>query len=434
MIKPEIRLDEMKREEVVEHLKQTVRPDEGVIPAFLLGDPTVYKLEHEKVFMKTWVFLGHESEVPNNGDYLTRDLAGYSVIIARANDGVLRSFYNMCTHRGMKLCRADKGNKSQFTCPYHGFNFKNTGELIGVPLQKNIYGGQLDFDKLALHEVTIDTYKGLIFGTWNDNPEPLKEFLGDFTWYLDMVVGRAEMEVLGPPQKFVVHSHWKIGADNFVSDSYHTMVTHGSIVQLGMVPNATYSKKGYQVHTKNGHGGNIGMPNPDFAFLEELIPEYKKNLSPEQFDVMSNVKNIIGTIFPNLSCLVSHTSVKGQLISNTTLRLWKPIAHDKMEVITWFLVEKGAPEEWKKRSRESYILTFSPSGIFEQDDTEVFTDITATATGVVPYAKNFNYNYTMGMHRTPVTDFPGPGVVYDDKFSEAGSRNYYRYWLDMMGR
>jgi hypothetical protein len=176
------------------------------------------------------------------------------------------------------------------------------------------------------------------------------------------------------------------------------------------------------------------MPNPDFAFLEELIPEYKKNLSPEQFDVMSNVKNIIGTIFPNLSCLVSHTSVKGQLISNTTLRLWKPIAHDKMEVITWFLVEKGAPEEWKKRSRESYILTFSPSGIFEQDDTEVFTDITATATGVVPYAKNFNYNYTMGMHRTPVTDFPGPGVVYDDKFSEAGSRNYYRYWLDMMGR
>jgi phenylpropionate dioxygenase-like ring-hydroxylating dioxygenase large terminal subunit len=256
MIKPEIRLDEMKREEVVEHLKQTVRPDEGVIPAFLLGDPTVYKLEHEKVFMKTWVFLGHESEVPNNGDYLTRDLAGYSVIIARANDGVLRSFYNMCTHRGMKLCRADKGNKSQFTCPYHGFNFKNTGELIGVPLQKNIYGGQLDFDKLALHEVTIDTYKGLIFGTWNDNPEPLKEFLGDFTWYLDMVVGRAEMEVLGPPQKFVVHSHWKIGADNFVSDSYHTMVTHGSIVQLGMVPNATYSKKGYQVHTKNGHGGN----------------------------------------------------------------------------------------------------------------------------------------------------------------------------------
>lgn len=431
-MKTEVRLDEMSRNEVIQYLNQTMRPEEGAIPAYVFGDPTIYQLEHEKVFMKTWIFLGHESEIPNRGDYLTRDLAGYSVIISRGNDGVIRGYYNMCTHRGMKLCRADKGNSSKFTCPYHGFTFNNTGELIGVPLKKDIYDDQLDTEKLSLRQFHLDTYKGLIFGSWNDQPEPLEEFLGDYKWYLDLVVGRAEMEVVGPPQKFVIHSHWKIGADNFVSDSYHTMVTHGSIVQLGMVPKATYSKIGYQVATKNGHGGNIGMPNPDFAFVEELIPEYKKNLTSEQFDVLSQVKNIIGTVFPNLSFLISHTKIKGQLISNTTLRLWKPIAHNKMEVITWFLVEKNAPQDWKDRSRESFILTFSPSGIFEQDDTEVFTDITEISTGVVPYAKNYTYNYTMGMHRKPVEDFPGPGTVYDDKFSEAASRNYYRYWLELM--
>jgi phenylpropionate dioxygenase-like ring-hydroxylating dioxygenase large terminal subunit len=432
MNKPQALLHEMSREEVLQHLNETVRPEEGAIPAYILADPSIYKLEHEKIFMKTWVLLGHESELSEKNDYLTRDLAGYSVIITRAADGELRAFYNMCTHRGMKLCRADKGNKANFVCPYHGFNFRNTGELIGVPLQNDIYGDRMDKSKMSLHKVTIATYKGLIFGTWNDNPQPLEEFLGDYKWYLDIVFGRTEMEVVGPPQKFIVHSNWKIGSDNFVSDSYHTMVTHGSIAALGMVPSATYSKKGYQVYTQNGHGCNIGMPNPDFAFPEELKDEYKKNLTPEQYELMSNIKNFIGTLFPNLSILISHTKIKDQLISNTTMRLWKPVGPDKMEVMTWFLVEKNATEDWKQRSREAYVLTFSPSGIFEQDDTEVFTDITAAASGTMPFTKQLTYNYTMGMHREQAKDFPGPGVVYPDKFSEASSRNFYRYWLDLM--
>ncbi|MCM3080585.1 aromatic ring-hydroxylating dioxygenase subunit alpha [Brevibacillus invocatus] len=432
MNKPEVLLDEMTREETLQYLNETVRPEEGVIPAYILADPTIYKLEHEKIFMKTWILLGHESELSEKNDYLTRDLAGYSVIIARGQDDEIRAFYNMCTHRGMKLCRADKGNKANFTCPYHGFNFRNNGELIGVPLQNDIYGGQLDKSTMSLKKVTIATYKGLIFGTWNDNPQPLEEFLGDYKWYIDIVFGRTEMEVVGPPQKFIVHSNWKIGSDNFVSDSYHTMVTHGSIAALGMVPSATYSKRGYQVHTENGHGCNIGMPNPDFAFPPNLMDEYKANLSEAQFEMMSNLKNLIGTIFPNLSLLVSHTKIKDQLISNTTMRLWKPVGPDKMEVMTWFMVEKNATEDWKERSREAYILTFSPSGIFEQDDTEVFTDITAAASGTMPFTKQLTYNYTMGMHREPLTDFPGPGVAYTDKFSEAGSRNFYRYWLDLM--
>lgn len=432
MNKSNLSMEDMTREDAIAYLKATTNPEEGVIPAYILGDPAVYKLEHEKVFMKTWLFIGHESEIASKGDYMTRDLAGYSIIVSRDDNNQINAFYNMCTHRGMKLCRADKGNKGRFTCPYHGFVFKNTGELIGVPMQKGIYGGALDTSQMSLHKVTIGTYKGLIFGTWNDAPQPLEDFLGEFKWYLDLVAGRTEMEVVGPPQRFVVHAHWKIGSDNFVGDSYHTMVTHGSIAELGMVPSATYSKKGFQVYTSNGHGCNIGYPNPDFAFPEELKDEYKSHLSPEQYDMLGNVKNLIGNVFPNLSFLISHTKVKGQLISNTTLRLWRPISHDKMEVIVWLLVEKNASEDWKHRSREAFVFTFSPSGIFEQDDTEVFTDITAAASGAMPFKKNLNYNYTMGLHREPERDFPGPGTVYSDKFTEASQRNFYRYWLDLM--
>ncbi|WP_428908022.1 aromatic ring-hydroxylating dioxygenase subunit alpha [Niallia sp. Krafla_26] len=432
MIKEDVSFENMTNSGIIDYLNQTVKPSEGSIPAYVLADPSVYKIEHEKVFLKTWLFVGHESEVPNKGDFITRDVAGYSVIISRDFEGKVRGFYNMCTHRGMKLCRADKGNKSSFVCPYHGFNFKNNGELIGVPLKNDIYGGTLDTSKLSLHQVKLESYKGLMFASWNDNVEPLDEFLGEFKWYLDILVGRADMEVIGAPQRFVIHSNWKIGADNFVGDSYHTMVTHGSIAKLGMVPSATYSKKGYQIYTDHGHGLNLGTPNPDFAFPEELIPEFQSNLSKEQFDVMANLKNMIGNIFPNLSFLISHTKIKGKLISNTSIRQWRPIGPDKVEVIAWFLVEKNASEDWKKRSRESFVLTFSPSGIFEQDDTEVFTDITAAASGTMILQKNITYNYTMGMKRQPVKDFVGPGTVYDDKFSEANQRNFYQYWLDLI--
>ncbi|MDR7235410.1 aromatic ring-hydroxylating oxygenase subunit alpha [Neobacillus drentensis] len=432
MVKTNINLEDMSQKDVVEYLSESVQPEIGAIPASLLGDPKIYDLEHKKVFLKTWIFVGHESEIPNKNDFITRDVAGYSVIITRGADGEIRCLYNMCTHRGMKLCRADAGNKSSFTCPYHGFNFKNNGDCVGVPLQKDIYGEGFDKSGLGLHQVRIETYKGLMFGTWNDEAEPLEDFLGDFKWYLDILAGRAEMEVLGPPQRFIIHSNWKIGADNFVGDSYHTMVTHGSIVKLGMVPSATYSKKGYQIYTDKGHGLNLGTPNPDFAFPEELKEEYQSNLTAEQYDVLSNLKNMIGNIFPNLSFLISHTKVKGHLISNTSVRLWRPVGVDKMEVITWFLVEKNASVDWKRRSRESFVLTFSPSGIFEQDDTEVFTDITAAASGTMPLVKQLTFNYTMGLHRKPVEDFIGPGVVFDDKFTEANQRNFYRYWLDLM--
>ncbi|PGY13085.1 aromatic ring-hydroxylating dioxygenase subunit alpha [Bacillus sp. AFS031507] len=431
MLKTDQSLKEMSKEQVVNYLNETVKPEDGVIPAYLLGDQTVYDLEHEKVFLKTWVFVGHESEIPNTGDFMTRELSGYSLIITRDKEGEIRAFYNMCTHRGMKLCRADKGNKSLFTCPYHGFNFKNTGELVGVPLQKDIYGETLNRSEMGLHQVKLQSYKGLLFGTWNQDAEPLEEFLGDFKWYLDIVVGRAEMEVIGAPQRFIVNSNWKVGSDNFVGDSYHTMVTHGSIAKLGMVPNATYSKRGFQIYTENGHGLNLGTPNPDFAFPEELKDEYKNNLSEEQFEVLSNLKNMIGNVFPNLSFLISHTKIKDQLISNTSIRMWRPIGLNKMEVIAWMLVEKNAPQDWKDRSRDSFILTFSPSGIFEQDDTEVFTDITEAAQGSMPFQNKLNYNYTMGLHREPV-EFIGPGVAFNDKFTEAAQRNFYKYWLELM--
>jgi phenylpropionate dioxygenase-like ring-hydroxylating dioxygenase large terminal subunit len=95
MYKTNINLEEMSQKEAIEYLSETVKPETGAIPAYLLGDPTIYDLEHKKVFLKTWVFIGHESEIPNKNDFITRDVSGYSVIISRGADNQIRGLYNM---------------------------------------------------------------------------------------------------------------------------------------------------------------------------------------------------------------------------------------------------------------------------------------------------------------------------------------------------
>ncbi|PID14998.1 MULTISPECIES: Rieske 2Fe-2S domain-containing protein [unclassified Sporosarcina] len=427
------RLDEMTRSELIQYLKDTVKPEEGLIPSYIFSHPKVYELEMEKIFLKDWLFVAHKSEIPNIGDFVTREMGGQSVIVTHGADGEIHVLLNVCTHRGMKLCRMDNGNQKNFTCPYHGFNFKNTGDLIGIPFQKVVYGETMDKSKMGLKEIRHDVYADLIFATLNSEAVSLEDFLGDIKWYLDLAFNRAEMEVVGLPQKWNVDGTWKLGSDNTISDSYHTLVSHGSIAKLGLVPTGDYSKYGYQIYTGNGHGLNLGMPNPDgFAFPESLIDEYKERLNEDQYDILKQMKNMIVCVSPNIMILISSMDLKGQKISHTSLRIWKPTGPDSMEISSWMLVEKNATEEWKRLSEQAFTLTFGASGIFEQDDTENFTDITQNSKSPYHLQENIVFNYTMGMHQKPVEDFVGPGIVYKDKFNEANSRAFFRNWLDQI--
>lgn len=426
------KLNEMTRSELVQHLKDTVKPEEGIIPAYIFSHPKIYELEMEKIFLKSWLFIAHKSEIPNKGDFVTREMGEHSVIVTHGNDGEIHVLLNICTHRGMKLCRADTGNQRSFVCPYHGYNFKNTGDLAGVPYQKEVYGDTLDRSKMGLKEVRHDMYGDLIFATYDEDAIPLDDFLSDIKWYLDLAFNRAEMEVVGLPQKWVVNASWKLGSDNTISDSYHTLVSHGSIAKLGLVPSGDYSKYGYQIYTGNGHGLNLGMPNPEFSFPEELIDENKERLSEDQWGVLEKLKNMIVCVSPHMMILISSMDFKGKQISNTSMRLWQPKGPDQIEITQWQIVEKNASREWKDLSTQANGLTFGPSGIFEQDDTENLTDITQNSKGSYHLQENTSYNYTMGMHKEQVQDFVGPGIVYEDKFNEANARAFFRNWLDQV--
>jgi phenylpropionate dioxygenase-like ring-hydroxylating dioxygenase large terminal subunit len=425
--------------DIADRLRDTVEPERGRIPMFIYSDPDVYRLELERLFGRTWLFVAHESELPNDGDFVVREMGEQSVIVGRGDDSSVRVFLNSCRHRGMRLACEDFGNADMWRCPYHGFTYGSKGEfigtLIGAPYERVAYPGGLDRDALHLIEARTGIYQGLIFATWGGDDAPsLDEYLGNVRWYLDLLFGRAEMEVVGVPQKWVLPSGWKLPAENFCADAYHTATAHSFLARLGMVDTVAFGRDGYHVDPGNGHGLGIGVHDDGESYYPaELSDEYAAHLSPEQVDLLARVKNLHGNVFPNMSFLQPNfIVVDGKRVSGIMLRMWQPAGPDRIQVYSWHLVEKNAPDWWKRLGKRMYIQTFGASGMFDQDDTENWEMQTRNANTSLIRPDEVMLHYEMGIGGEPLTDFPGPGEVYDGKFSEAAGRSFYRAWLDYL--
>ena len=416
-----------------ERLLATVLPEDGQVPAYIHTDPDVYKLEMQRLFGKVWLFVAHESELPDPGSFVVRDMGERNVIVARGDDGVIRTFLNSCRHRGMKLANEDMGCQVSWRCPYHGFTFRNNGALLGAPYSRFAYAEGFDKESMALIEARCESYRGMVFASWDPYGESLAEFLGGMAWYLDILIGRADFEVVGVPQRWIVPTAWKLPAENFASDAYHTATTHAFLAKLGLVKGVDFGRRGYHVDVGYGHGLGIGIQDDGPWYPEELRPEYERNLTPEQLALMDQIKNFHGNVFPNLSFLIPNViEMGGRRVTGMTVRQWQPIAPDRIQAWSWHLVEKQAPGWWKELGRKSYVQTFGTSGMFEQDDTENWEAQTRNSAATLSFEEPVMLHYQMGLGRQPIEGFPGPGTVYDGKFSEAAARSFYRRWLDLV--
>lgn len=427
---------------ILEEMDQSL--PEGEIPAGILSDPEIFELERERVFARSWVYIAHESEIPNPGDYVLRYIVDNRFIVVRDEEGQLRALLDICRHRGMQVCRAEMGNASHFRCPYHGWTYRNDGSLIGVPSQKAAYGDRLDKSQIGLEQIRVEAYSGMIFGTLDSEAPPLEEWLGDIRWYLELITRRSPegLEVIGAPQRWVVDVNWKLASENFVGDSYHTLMTHRSMVELGVAPrDARYAMYGEQIHIPDkGHGSMvIGAPPgaklpPFWGYPEEMLERARTSYpTKEQFEVARETRIMLVTVFPNLSIhnpiRSPHHKYQGS-VPMLTFRVWNPIGPGKIEIFSWFLVEKDAPEEFKQLSSWSYLRSFGISGTFEQDDAEIWTRITNGASSSL--GRQHKLNYQMGTHHEPDPDWPGPGVAYPVNFTDVNLRNFYSRWLEMM--
>jgi phenylpropionate dioxygenase-like ring-hydroxylating dioxygenase large terminal subunit len=428
-------------------LGQLVDLDAGLVSARVFADPDLYQLEQERVFGRAWLFVAHESEIPRPGDFVTRSMGEDPVIVVRGADGKVRVLLNVCRHRGRKVCALDAGRAATFRCGYHGWTYDSTGALTSVPFFE-AYQGRLDKSTLGLYPAAaVDSYHGLIFATWDPDAESLRAYLGPLTWVLDMTFGRTEaVEVVAPPVRWQAATNWKLGAANFTGDGMHVFVTHGFSTQLGLhALQATGGPpSGYALSTENAHGASLVATNdapPYFGLPESMWPEIESHLSREQAEIMRPCVVIAANVFPKLSILETsgHTPEEwgapdDRPISFLTLRQWQPRGPELMEALSWLLLDRSAPEEWKARSKACYQRVFGVAGTFEQDDLANWAAITEGLHG--PQAQDMALQFPLGLGIQPSPDWPGPGTAYFGRppFFDHNERQFYAHWQRLLMR
>ncbi|MBF6567909.1 MAG: Rieske 2Fe-2S domain-containing protein [Candidatus Binataceae bacterium] len=197
-------------------------------------DPAVFAAELELLFGRTWIFIGHESEVPHPGDFKTDQIGRWRLLLVRDADRRVRLFHNVCRHRGAMLCHAPGGNTRAFKCMYHGWTFGIDGSLLGVPLREQMRN--LNPSSYGLAAVPrVENYQGFIFASMATVGESLKDYLGRAAHYLDLMVERAPEGKIAAikPVRYFYNGNWKLQIENY-SDNYHPAVLHQSALSIGM--------------------------------------------------------------------------------------------------------------------------------------------------------------------------------------------------------
>jgi phenylpropionate dioxygenase-like ring-hydroxylating dioxygenase large terminal subunit len=423
----------------------------GMFPARIYSDPEIFEVERRQVFGQAWLFMAHESEIPEPGDYVVRRIVDDSFIVTRDEGGKVRVLFNMCLHRGMQVCRSETGNTSHFRCPYHAWTYKNSGELTGVPFHQDAYGGEEGLRRggvSLLPAPRVDTYDGLIFASLNTDAPDLGDYLGGFRFYLDFYLRQSQSGAeLRGPQRFRVKANWKIGAENFSGDTYHTPHTHASVVEIDLfsAPKARKRKEGALYFAGSGGGTTYKLPGTDFrenlrsiGYPDDMIDRMESTW-PEEHRAMCGASRFMpsaATLLPNLSFVHNWPIVNsdGLVVPFISIRLWQPVSATETEVFSWFVVDRSAPDWYKAASYKAYLMCFGSSGMFEQDDVENWASITQMARGQM--AERLNLNSRMGLLPdgrtvTEPIDWPAPGRAYVG-FGEYNQRELLSLWCDLM--
>jgi p-cumate 2,3-dioxygenase subunit alpha len=342
-------------------------------------DQEILEKERDEIFSKCWLYIGHESELPNKGDYKRRKIGGRNLLFTRGSDGTIRTLYNSCPHRGALVVREDEGNTRVFRCFYHAWSFKNDGELVGMP-GKDGFPEDFNCDGAKnMKEVTrFESYRGFMFVNFDDNAVSLDEYLGNAKEYIDLVADQSEagMEALADPQEYSVRANWKLIAENSV-DLYHGMPTHKTYfdIKISQDPGAKKVKlEGTGKDLGNGHAvmeytSPWGRPvaywtaawdEEDKKEIEEIKKDLVERFGEERADRIANYnRNIL--IFPNL--------VINDIMA-VTMRTFYPVESDYMEVTGYSLAPVGESEKFRLRRNDNFLEFLGPGGFATPDDNE----------------------------------------------------------------
>lgn len=423
-----------------------VQSAKGLVNRRIFHDPEIYARELDRIFARCWLYVGHESQIPNPGDYITNYMGEDAVVVWRGLDNRIRVFLNSCRHRGMKVCRQDRGNTRVFVCSFHGWTYSTTGELTRVPLEE-AYEGGLNTKELGLLEVPkVANYRGLVFACWDAGAVSLETYLGDLKWYLDILISRplGGLTVIEGQQRYRAAANWKLAGENFAGDNYHLPHSHGSVYRLNIrqvnLTNPIVSKRPetyYNVAFDHGHGvTGLVMSGARYeadqdaaAAMGKEVLEYVNESNAKLRSLLSEKQAAIyglafGNMFPNFS--FNDFSA----LRPTGFYLWHPKGPAVLESYQWCAIDSAAPQVLKNMMQVDFTRTQAISGLAAQDDTENFEQVTEATRGVV--CQRLDFNYQMGLKTKDSfapAGFPGRFAPY---FSENNQNNFYGYWSQLM--
>jgi phenylpropionate dioxygenase-like ring-hydroxylating dioxygenase large terminal subunit len=425
-----------------EEISRLVRPD-GVHKR-VYTDPEIFDLEMKRIYGQAWIYVGHDSQVKNPGDYHTTRIGDQDVVMVRGAGGDIHVVYNRCPHKGAQVVPGGDGNTGKFfRCPYHGWTFKLDGTQLSVPLKNGLENTCFDpkHPDFSMRKVArVGTYRGFVFASQSASGSDLLEFLGGVKSSIDNFCDRSpvgEVEVGGGIFRVMQRSNWKVFYEN-LHDTMHAPVTHESSVvsarsnaeKLGTLPFELLIMEGngepYEFWEKlelraynNGHGYMEGIFDPGAAERDPVSSSHFAVLSQAYGD--QRAREILGMNRHN-------TVIYGSGSPHTVFqqfRVIRPITVDSTMVEIQLFKLKGAPDGVFERALTYANVINSPSSNVMPDDVEV-------------YARCQEGNKTDGgdwvsMHRYFGTDrVVDDGMVSINGTSELPMRNQFAAWKKFM--
>ncbi len=420
--------------------------EHGLVSREIFVSDELYQRELEQVFARSWLFIGHESQVAKPGDFFVSSMGEESVILTRDRAGEIHVFLNTCRHRGMKVCRYDEGNTPVFTCPYHGWSYATDGTLAGVPHFKAAYHEELDKSLWGLVEVPqMANYKGTIWANWDPKAPSFVDYLGELRQYWDGFLelpdgSDGELEIIGGVHKWIMPCNWKFAAENFSGDNYHG-VSHRSVDMLRISPsggqgrhtgdNVRHPSKQINISVpEQGHGWRGSLRADDYPYTPTyqdmpIVEDYFREAYEKRQRLLgerSRFNGSGGTVFPNASPSNGRTS----------MAVWHPRGTMSTEAWRWYFVPKDAPQEVKDVLRHYVMRYAGAAGLTEQDDMENWNYASLASKGTI--ARRYPYNYEMGVgyeKNGGAYEWLG-NVVITDVTTEQNQRGMYKRWAEYM--
>jgi benzoate/toluate 1,2-dioxygenase alpha subunit len=418
------------REEALGRYAELVADDprEFRVHGSVYTDPALFDVEMRAIFERTWVYVGHESEVPAPGDYKTVLVGTQPLIVTRHEDGRIYALYNRCRHRGAVVCRQERGHSNFFRCRYHNWVYANNGDLIGMA-QSTGYPDDFDRSRYGLVPAPrFENYRGLLFVSLAADGPSFDEHIAPVRRYIEYWLGRSPaeaVEVSLPPHRYEYPGNWKLQAENG-TDGYHGNYVHLSLQRvLALAREATveesqhYRQSGSARGLAGGHGllERPGSLNPNSSWTARMMhryPDYdaamRRRFTDGELVQISARRNIF--VFPNLFLFETH------------FRVIVPKAVDRTEVQLYVYALRDVPDAINQGRFRGHERFFGPAGFGTPDDIEIFTEVQS---GVRARGEEWLL-LNRGQHRERIENGEWVGHTTD----EAPQRALYRQWRRLM--